>query len=57
MFPYFPDAVSSAAGPGSAVADAEELEYSLGRHAVTQLPHTKTPARPRANPAETEPLR
>lgn len=48
------DTVSSAAAASAAVEAAEEAEYSIGHKAVTQLPQSKTPARPRATAAETE---
>lgn len=50
----FADAVSSAAAASAAVEAAEEAEYSVGHKAVTQLPQSRTPARPRATAAETE---
>ena len=51
---HFADAVSSAAAVSAAVEAAEEAEYSIGHKAVTQLPESKTPARPRGTAAETE---
>lgn len=48
------DAVSSVAAASAAVEAAEEAEYSIGHKAVTQLPQSKTPARPRGTAAETE---
>lgn len=48
------DAVSSVAAASVAVEAAEAAEFSIGHKAVTQLPHNKTPVRPRATAAQTE---